>query len=183
MIAGQLLIAGLYQEIPDPYGPQPEYLYQVTGAARGRVIAETYREFTVEANCWDTAWEETGRQARRWLEIFGVRIPLGFWSPPSGETRNHSQTSRAKLLGVELPLAVENQVVVHLKERRRELSEDQQKTAALLKLREAQKAVLPQGAKVVNERLSFQFCEGRCILSAQCRCREDIGEVKTISIN
>ena len=46
--AGQLLIAGLYEQEVDPYSPPPEEPYQILGAARGSVRALTYREFTVE---------------------------------------------------------------------------------------------------------------------------------------
>lgn len=180
--AGQLLIAGLYQEVPDPYGPQPEKLYQIRGAARGRVVAETYREFTTQVDAWETHWEESGRQNRRWLEIFGIRLPLGLWQRPEGEVRTYSEISQASLLGVKLPIIFEKEVVVNLRECRRPLDEDQQKTAVLLKLRDVQKSELPEKAKVIKEDLEFSFSEGRCIVSARCRCREDIGELRVISI-
>lgn len=179
---GQLLIAGLYQEIPDPYGPQPDRLVQRAGPARGSVTAETYREFTVQASAVKTVQVETGRSERTWLEIFGLKLPLGVWSRPAGEARSYRKRSQVKLLGVELPLAVERETVVLLGEERRGLSEEQQKTAALLKLREAQKAALPPGSSVREEKLEFSFTEGMCILSAKCRCWEEIGEVRKISV-
>ncbi len=183
VVKGQLLIAGLYQEVPDPYGPQPDKLYQVAGAARGKVIAETYREFTVQAEGAVQEPQEVGREVRLWAEAFGLRLPLGLWSRPEGEVRTWREESRATLLGVELPLALERETVVRLERRERTLTKEQLKTAALLKLREAQRAALGEEGSVLHETLDFTFAEGRCILSAQCRCRENIGEVQVISTN
>lgn len=179
---GQLLIAGLYQEIPDPYGPQPDRLLQRAGPARGSVTAETYREFTVQVSGTKTEWVEVDRTVMTWLEVFGLKLPLGFWGRPTGETRTYRERSQVKLLNVALPLAVERETVVVLGEERRRLSEEQQKTAALLKLRDAQKAELPPGSCIREEELEFSFTEGMCILSAKCRCWEEIGEVRKISV-
>lgn len=179
---GQLLIAGLYQEVPDPYGPQPEKLYQRAGPARGRVVAETYREFTVQVGAAAAQEIEGPRQERYWLEVFGLRIPLGIWSTPEGKTRSYTEVIRAQALDVELPLAFERQVVVSLTEEQRTLTKKEQQTAALQKLREAQKAALPKGSSVVEEKLEYSWTGDMCLLSARCRCREEIGELRVISV-
>ena len=179
---GQLLIAGLYQEEPDPYSPQPPQPFQRVGPARGRVIAETYREFTVQVGARRTEWVETGRQTARWLELFGLRVPLGFWSKPEGQVKQYRESTRLKLLGVELPLGLQREVTVYLAGETRELTEEEQKTAALLKLREAQRAVLPEDGSVRREELEFVFADGMCILNAKSRCLEDIGVERIISI-
>ena len=51
------------------------------------------------------------------------------------------------------------------------------------KLREAQKAELPAGSKVLKEEFTYSFPDGMCILSARCRCQEEIGEVREILVN
>ena len=58
---GQLLIAGLYEQRPDPDTVQPPEIYRKAGPARGRVIAETYREFTVQASAQRTEEVEVER--------------------------------------------------------------------------------------------------------------------------
>ncbi len=183
VVKGQLLIAGLYQEVPDPYGPQPDRLYQVAGAARGKVLAKTYREFTVQVEDSVQETQEAGREVRLWAEVFGLRLPLGLWSRTEGETQSWREERRASLLGVELPLALEWETLVRLERRERKLTKEQMKTAALLKLREAQRTALGEGGSVLHEELSFTFAEGRCMVSARCRCQENIGEIQVISTN
>lgn len=172
---GQLLISGSYQEEPDPWSAQPLEPYSRAGAARGSVTAETYREFTVQVSCVQGEPVEAGRSSELWLEVFGVRIPLGLWSRDDGEQRSWSEAWQARVLGVELPLSVERRSIIYLEERERELTEEQQKAAALRKLREAQQAQLPPGSSIRREELEFAFTDGLCILSAKCRCWEEIG--------
>lgn len=179
---GQLLIAGLYQEVPDPYGPQPERLFQQAGAARGSVTAETYRTFTVQVSSGRNEPVETGKSIRTWIEIFGVKLPLGLWHAPREDNRVYRERQQLTVLGTKLPLTVEWETVADIEQERRELTEDQQRTAALLKLRETQKAVLPPGSSVREEELEFSFAEGVCVLSAKCRCWEEIGVVQEISV-
>lgn len=189
--AGQLLIAGLYQEIPDPYGPQPDKLFQQAGAARGKVIARTYREFTVEVSSQVLRQREGERRETLWLNLFGLRIPLGLWSRfPSLETareegmnfRASREASRAELLGVPLPLALERERTIFLEEEEWIMNPKEQKEAALRKLREAQRAVLPPGGEVEEEELEYTLADGICILQARCKCREEIGVVKPIIV-
>lgn len=179
---GQLLIAGLYQEEPDPWSAQPPEPYSKAGAARGSVTAETFREFTVQAGAARDEPVETGRRSTLWLEVLGVRVPLGLWNREEGESRSWSEIRQVRVLGVELPLAVERQVTVYLDSGRRALSEDEQKAEALLKLREAQRAQLPKGSSIRREELEFTFADGMCILSARCRCWEEIGVVQKILV-
>ena len=69
------------------------------------------------------------------------------------------------------------------RKRSRPLDRKGLKEEALRKLREAQKAELPAGSKILKEELSYSFPDGMCILSAQCRCQEEIGEVREILVN
>lgn len=179
---GQLLIAGLYQEAPDPYAAQPLEPFRQVGPARGQIIAETYREFTVQVSAQQTEWVESGRQTARWAELFGLRIPLGLWSKPEGQVKTYREANRLTLLGVELPLGFQQEVTVFLTGVERTLSEEELRTAALLKLREAQKAALPEGGSVKQEELEFVFADGMCILSAKSRCLEDIGVERIITV-
>ena len=179
---GQLLIAGLYQEIPDPYGPQPEKLFQRAGAARGRVVAETYREFTVQVGAQAEYWRETGRSSCGFLHIFGVDIPLGIQSKTQDNQRSWQERENLRLLGVELPVGFSRRYTVEYEPRTRLLSEQEQRQNALFKLREAQRAALPEGSCIREEELEYSFAQGMCFLSAKCRCLEDIAQLQVISV-
>lgn len=180
---GQLLIAGLYQQEVDPYSPPPEEPYQILGAARGSVRALTYREFTVEIPQEEQRLVPTGRRSQaRSLVIFGLRIPLGLYVTPQGEYREWTKTTAWNPLGQELPLVWETTTYEQLEETSVVLEEDAWKEKALLALRRAQKEELPQGSQVVEEELSYTFEEGICVLRAKCRCLEEIGIERKISV-
>ena len=76
----------------------------------------------------------------------------------------------------------EKTTYVSLEEERVLLEEDAWKEAALLQLRRLQREELPAGSKVLEEDLTYQFQDGVCVLTAQCRCEEEIGEVRKISV-
>lgn len=180
--AGQVLISGAYQEEPDPWNPQAPEPYHRVGAARGSVIAETYREFTVQVGAVKSRPVEAGRRSALWLRAFGLELPLGLWDRYEGEAREWSEVWQARALGVELPLGIERRVTVYLEEEKRGLTEEEQRASALMKLREAQRAQLPEGSSIVKEELEFAFTDGLCILRARCRCREEIGVVQQILV-
>lgn len=185
---GQLLIAGLYREETDPWDPNPPEPYKVAGAARGSVIAETYREFTVQVSAAQREPVEAGRDSALWLHAFGVEIPLGFQELAgdryrAGEDRRCWEESRSlRVLGVELPIGLTRRTSVQLTEEQRALTGEQQRAAALMKLREAQRAELPEGSSIRQEELDFTFTEGACVLSARCRCWEEIGVAQKILV-
>lgn len=178
---GDLLISGLYRERTDPYGPQPLQPQVTLGAARGSVTGETYREFTVQVSAVKKKPVPTGKvQVNRALTLFGIRIPLGLNTKPRENCRVYRKKSVLTALGTELPLSMEQDIYVFLEEKEESLEEEKLKEAALLKLREAQKAAIASGGRVLEEELTYAFPEGMCILSAKCRCEEEIGKVQEI---
>ena len=179
--AGDLLISGSYQEKLDPWSPMPDDPFEAVGAARGRVIAETYREFAVQVSAQKKIVVPTGkRQVNRTLIVFGLRLPLGLNDEPSGEWRQYQKITRLSALGAELPLAIEETVYEFTEEQTRTLSKEELKSAALYKLRQAQRASIVPGGFVSKEKLAFSFPDGLCVLSAQCRCQEEIGEIQKV---
>lgn len=179
---GQLLIAGLYQQEVDPYSPVPEELYQILGAARGSVQALTYREFTVEVPREQKELVPAGeRRTCHSLVVFGVRIPLGLYSVPEGEFRSWHDSESWSPLGRALPLCWETVTWEPLEEVSRVREEEAWKEAALRELRRVQREELPPGSQVVEESLSYQFQGETCVLTATCRCLEEIGQVRKIS--
>ena len=117
------------------------------------------------------------------LELFGLQLPLGFNTIPEEEYHTYTEENALTALDVRLPVAVKRQVYESLIEKERRLTEEEMKDAALLKLREAQKAAVAQGGRVIKEDLQYTFADGMCILTAKCRCEEEIGEQKTILVN
>lgn len=180
--AGQLLIAGLYEQEVDPWSPPPEDPYQVLGPARGNVWALTYREFTVEVPQAKQEFVATGRQAQNALVLFGLRIPLGLYATPEEGDRVWQISQAWQPLGRALPLVWEKTVVERQMEQVTLLEGEQWEEAALLALRRLQREELPQGSRVVEEELSYSYQEGVCVLTARCRCEEEIGVVRKISV-
>lgn len=179
---GQLLISGLYEEEQDPWAEPVEDPLQVTGPARGSVIAETYRTFTVQVSGTKKEWVETGETCSSYsLYLLGLRLPLGLPLPP-GEGRDYAEKAPLTVLGTELPVSLDREARVVWEERTRALDEDEQRTQALLKLREAQRAEIAPGGQVVREELDFSFAEGQCVLQARCICREEIGVVQDVLV-
>lgn len=182
--AGQLLISGLYQEIPDPYSPPPEEILQTLGSARGSVTAETYREFAVQVSAVKKEWVPAGKEKTcSSLIIFGLRIPLGFHSTPKGEYQSYQKTKTLTFLHTELPVVLQQEIRVSLEEKKRTLGREELKEAALFKLREAQRSAIAEGGCVLREELTYSFPDGMCVLSAQCRCQEEIGVLQKVLLN
>lgn len=181
---GDLLISGLYQEEIDPYSPPPDDPYQSLGSARGRVLAETYREFTVQVATETTTAQPTGqRQKNSSVNIFGVRLPLGINTVPQGEFTSYTKVKNLCVLGTQLPISLETTVYAFTEEAPRTLTKSEAEQTALLKLREAQKATLPTGGTVHSEELSYTHTNGVCILTAKCRCIEEIGVLREVLLN
>lgn len=179
--AGQLLISGSYQEEKDPWSTSPNAPYEQLGAARGRVLAETYREFAVQVPEEQKITVETGKQqVNRTLILFGVRLPLGLNDTPSESARSYQKSKQIEVLGVSLPIALEETVFAFTEERVRVLTEEEQKREALRCLRVQQRSVLPQGGCIKSEELTTVCGEGLCVLSAQCRCIEEIGRIEEV---
>lgn len=178
---GQLLIAGLYQQEVDPWSPPPSEPYQVLGAARGSVRALTYREFSVEVPQERTVLVPEEKRTHHTLRLFGLEIPLGFYTVQEGECRSWSSTAVWNPLGRALPLIWKETVVQPLREERVLLEEADWQEAALLELRRQQKEELPAGSRIVKEELSYRMDNGVCVLEAVCRCEEEIGLVRKIS--
>ncbi len=179
---GQLLISGLYEERQDPWAEPLEDPLQVTGPARGSVIAETYRAFTVQVSGTKKEWAETGETlSSTSLYLLGLRLPLGL-PLPAVEGRFYEEKTPLTVLGTELPVSLDREACIVWEEHTRTLTQDEQRTQALLKLREAQRAEIAPGGQVVEEDLVFSFPEGQCILEARCICREEIGVVQEVLV-
>lgn len=179
--AGQLLISGSYREEEDPWSASPNAPYEQLGAARGRVLAETYREFAVQMPTKQQITVETGKtQVNRTLTIFGLCIPLGLNAEPKEHARSYTKRTPLAFLGVTLPVSIDKTVYRFTAETTRTLTPEQRKSEALRRLRVQQRAVLHDGDFVKSEELTVAESEGVCVLSAACRCVEEIGRLEAV---
>ena len=171
--AGDLLVAGSYQEKLDPWSPRKNP-YRHTGSARGQVLARTYREFTVHVGAAAKTETEGSPQRRVTVELLGVRVPLNPFPEPEGACRRAVVRRPLVWLGVELPAAVEVETVTPLAVEEHRRSQEELRRDALWKLRQAQKTALPEGAALESEELEWAFPDGMCLLTARCHCLENI---------
>lgn len=178
---GQLLIAGSYEENVDPWAPNADDPYETLGAARGRVVAETYREFAVQVSATIQAERATGRRkVHRTLNLFGIDFPLGVHTTPTGSWQHTTKTHRVTALGAVLPITITEEIYTEIAPYERTLTREEQQEHAMYRLRRAQRAALPQGATIEKETVAVAFSSVGCVLSAQCHCREEIGKTVTV---
>ena len=144
-------------------------------------MAETYREFTVTVGATAEVLQPQGEPQRQlYLELFGLRLPLGLWTAPPQDSLVWEERTPVKALDTELPLAWNVRTVQPRTRQSLVLTEEEQRDRALLSLREEQREQLPQGARILEEELEFGFSSGGCTLTARCRCREEIGVVQPV---
>lgn len=181
---GELLVSGVYKEKLDPWGPQREPLFTI-GRAKGRVIAQTFRDYeiTVPARL---SQEVPGEQAesQKSLVIFGIRIPLGLHTAPSGKCSISQKQRQLTLFGQSLPMTLEERVLRPITPKTRTLSPDEQRRRALFLLRARQREELAGGGEIEEEELSWISGEdGALVLISRCTCREDIAVEQKILVN
>lgn len=178
---GQQLIAGVYQEKLMPYIEKQAPIKTFMVAARGEVIAETAHQFVVEVS--ELFPEETLRKTRSgsYINFFGLLIPMGLQSAPVGEYRVYEENSPLYLLDTAMPVGIIRQRYEYYEVSERRLTEEEMRQKALYQLREKQQEVLGGTGKILEETLDFAFADGSCVLTATCRCQENIGFSKEVS--
>lgn len=175
VIKGQLLISGIYSEEINPYIEKKQPIVTTIVPARGSVIAETVREFTVSVRREKTEEVVTGEKINRNFLFFGLEIPLGFNTVPKEEHRAYYHRSMLEALGEELPVGLEYDKYVLYEEQVKILTDDEMEEQALFELRALQKEILGTDAKITEETLEYQIVDDLYILVAKCRCEEEIG--------
>lgn len=180
--AEQVLIAGMYKERTGEYNAKPETspIKTFLVAARGEIVAETVREFVVEVPLY--VEEETVRKAHtnRYLNFFGLQIPLGLQSAAVGDYHLYEERNRLILLDQPMPVEITRKNYVFYEVQERPLSREEMKKQGIYRLRQLQAGKLGKEAKITEETLDYQFAEGKLVLTATCRCEEKIGINKEI---
>lgn len=179
--SGQVLITGVYTENIDPYVQKQAPIKTFLVAARGEVTAETAHEFVAEVSMYQQ--EEVVRRERSnsYLNFFGLLVPLGLQATANGEYRVYEENNPLVLLDRAMPVGILNRNYVFYETQEKQLPQEEMRRLALYKLREQQKELLGETAKITEETLSYQFADGTCTLTAVCRCEEKIGISNEIS--
>lgn len=182
VIKGQLLISGVYTDDieANPYVQKSTPLETTLVTARGSVIAETIREFSVIATGEKEVEYEKSRNINKNLMFFGLKIPLGFNTIPDEEYRVYYEKDMLNLLDKELPIGIIKEKYITVGTEIKKLNQDEMKEQALYMLREQQNSILGETAEIVEEELEYEFVDNTCILTAKCICNEEITEAQEI---
>lgn len=172
---GQTLITGIYTENISPYTVKKSPVTHYVLRARGRVIAETVRNFQVSVERIKQIEVDSEEKTNSYFLFFGLKIPLGFHTSDNNQTRIYEHTNRFELLGEKLPIGIYKEKHVFSQTAEIGLTKEELKEEALFRLREQQKEQLKDSAKIIEETLDYQITQNGCILSAVCRLEEEIG--------
>ena len=179
---GDTLVTGIYTDQVDEYTVREAPLQTTMVPSRASVIAETAREFRVEVSAEKHVTVDTGEQENRYLLFFGMKIPLGLNTAPSGEYRTYHNREMLTLLQKELPVGVVTEKYVYTRQQSVTLSEEQLRQEALFALRQQQEESLPEHSKIISEELEYTFTDRGCVLTARCVCEEEIGVTQEILV-
>lgn len=182
VMQGDLLVTGIYTDQVDEYTVRKAPLQTTMVPSRASIIAETAREFQVEVGTEKLVTTDTGERENRYLMFFGMKIPLGLNTAPTGTYRIYEGKEMLTLLQKELPVGMVTEKYVFTEEQTLTLSEEQLQQEALFALRQQQEEMLPEGSKIISEELEYSYTETGCILTARCVCEEEIGETQQILV-
>lgn len=170
---GQLLISGVWESY-NRWGEKTGHTF--TAPARGVVMAETNREFSVELPMKETAYEQTGEKVRTSLSFFGLTIPL--WPVQLGEGEYKKETTQTPLylMDTKMPVSLIEEKFISLQPYEREPGEEELKKRLMRELRNIQQEELGEKGSVLSEEITFEQKGGKMILTANCVCLEDIAE-------
>ena len=141
---GQVIVSGITQ---DSFGQN------VLRHARADVIAEVSREIEIRVPLGQTAYEETGRSARRnFLQVFGFEAPLFFPRSIARPYVIERTEAPLMLLGIQLPVTHRRESFTLMQEVPFRYTEEQALERALLELEVAQAAQFA-GADIIERTL------------------------------
>jgi hypothetical protein len=177
---GQLLIAGVWESY-NRWGEKTGHTF--TAPARGIVMAETNRDFTLSLPLRETVYEEMEEVDRYSLSFFGLQLPLSLVQLPTGEYKKTEEENPLYLMGTKMPISLHRETFTRVEEREKEWEEEELEKKLMQMLRQEQEEELGENGSVLSEEIQFETTETEMILSAQCVCLEDIGEQVPVLYN
>ena len=172
VVEGQVLISGIRE---DQLGVNHAI------HARGRVEARTRRSFTAEIPLEYTETVETGETlTRRSLTAFGLTFPLTLRREPEGLWRREDNRYTASLLGMPLPLWVQEETWLACRQEKRKLTLEEAEALAWDAVSLQQRELLGVRGRVLEEESSSKVENGVLRLTVRARCREEIGVTQEI---
>ncbi len=163
---GELLIGGVVDS--------KAYGYKLQ-RARGRIIAKTYRTFSVSVPYKTAEKNYTGKKAQKLcVKVFGKTLSFGKKESPFALCDITEEESDAVLFStVRLPFSVSKTVMREYTQKESTLSRDEALFEARRLMAETLSVELA-GAKILSQKESVQYLQDKAVLTSALECVEDI---------
>lgn len=174
VIEGQLLISGIVES--------------ETGSnhavfARGKVVAETRREFTAKIPMEQIERKKTGETlVRESVLFFGLRFPVTLRKAPEGLWEKETEDSPLTLLQTSLPVSRYREIWSRYEEVSRTLTEEEAQSLAWDAVLLQQREMLGKTGRVVSQEWKTGVEDGGFHLTVRAVCEEEIGVSREIVV-
>jgi len=166
--AGQMLVSGVQESTAG------DTLFV---NARAKILARTWRTFTVELPVTVGEDRPTGETlTRRSLQLFSLHIPLGFAAAPRAQGESTFTCEPLVLLGVEVPAALHTQRWSGTETVFRRRTEEELAAAAEAALLALAQEALGEAGTIEEQMVELSIQGEWCTARMTCTCVEDIAK-------
>lgn len=177
---GQMLISGIWESY-DKWGEKTGFTF--TGPARGIVMAETQRNFSVSVPMNTTVYEKGRVENKKYLTFFGISIPVTFPVIDSGSYKKEVNENFLWIMDTKMPMSLIVEKYTEQIPKNITLTEDEAKARLDKLLEEQQKEILGDKGQVLSENREYQVVDGHMRLTTQSSCLENIAEEVAVLFN
>ena len=143
--------------------------------ARAKIMARTWRSFTVELPVTVEEAHPTGEEhTRRSLQIFSLHIPLGFSAMPQAQGDVTVTSEPLVLLGVEVPVVLHTEVWSGTQNVFHQRTEEELQHLAEEALLALARRELGEGGIIEEQMIELSIQGDICTARLSCTCVEDI---------
>lgn len=173
VLAGDLLVSGITQD------GRGQSLFR---HARAEIFARTAQTLEVSVPLAQTHYTETGStKCRRYLDLFGLELPLFLPTDISSPYRVNRETLPLKVFGQEVPVTLHKENYILMQEAPVTLTEEEAKEEALRQLALLEQTHL-SNAQILGKTVTAALKEKNFVLSAQYTCILDIAHEQEILV-
>ena len=172
VVPGQLLVSGVLED----NNGRTHFT-----KAQAKIMANTKRTFRVKIPTEKTVRKKTGEEiVRRSVSVFGVILPLNLFGTPEGEPyQKETRKTPMVINGVELPVALLQEIYSKQEETTAEVSEEEAKEKGISAIRKLQKKTLQdplEDGKILSESIRISREKNVYVIESRCRCLENIAK-------
>lgn len=172
--AGDVIISGIIED---------KKLQATYKHARGKIMAQTETELTVEQPLIISEKKFTGTQKhRRYLRVFGADMPLFIYRPFKVAYELEREVKKVHIGAINLPLSVIDERYDFYVEEQREVTREEAASLAQKTLSEQEKTEF-LGAKIIEKKESFTITGDIYKLKVKYLCNIDIAKEQEILKN